>query len=58
MKVTGHLQALGTSPPGKELTVPIGWEAGWAPELVWTWWRREKIPSLPLPGTEPQSSIP
>jgi hypothetical protein len=30
---------------GKEPPVPIEWEAGWAPELVWTqWWQREKNP--------------
>jgi hypothetical protein len=21
------------------------WKAGWAPELIWMWWLREKIPS-------------
>jgi len=28
---------------GKEPLVPIEYEAGWAPELVWTWWQREKF---------------
>jgi hypothetical protein len=27
--------------PGKEPPVPIGKEAGWAPEPVWTLWRSE-----------------
>jgi hypothetical protein len=27
---------------GKQLLVPIGYEAGWAPEPVWTLWRGEK----------------
>jgi hypothetical protein len=26
---------------GKSPLVPIGWKAGWAPELVWRMWRRE-----------------
>jgi hypothetical protein len=28
--------------PGKEPQVPIGYEVRWAPEPVWTLWRREK----------------
>jgi hypothetical protein len=28
--------------PGKEPPVPIGQEAGWAPEMVWTLWSRDK----------------
>jgi hypothetical protein len=31
------LYLLGNEPP-----VPIGWEAGWAPEPVYTLWKREK----------------
>jgi hypothetical protein len=27
------------TPPQKELPVPIGQEAGWTPELVWTMWK-------------------
>jgi hypothetical protein len=30
-------------PPGKELPVPIGQEAGWAPEPVWTKRKKKKI---------------
>jgi hypothetical protein len=30
-------------PLGKGHPVPIGWEAGWAPEPVWTLWTTEKI---------------
>jgi hypothetical protein len=37
----GQLHAPATLPPGKEPLVPIGQEAGWAPEPVWTTWRRE-----------------
>jgi hypothetical protein len=38
-----------TSRPGRVLSeitapVPIGYEAGWAPELVWTWQQRQKNP--------------
>jgi len=33
--------------PGKEPSVPIGWEAGWAQESVWTQWWREKFPASP-----------
>jgi hypothetical protein len=29
--------------PGKEPPVPVGKEARWAPEPVWTWWWREKF---------------
>jgi hypothetical protein len=31
--------SLGKSPPS-----PIGWEAGWAPKLVWTLWREKSGP--------------
>jgi hypothetical protein len=40
-------------PPGKGPPVPIGQEAGWAPEPVWTQ-RLDKNP-LPLPEIEPPS---
>jgi hypothetical protein len=30
------------TPPGKERAVPIGWEAGWTSDPVWTTWRGEK----------------
>jgi len=35
MEVSGQLYATTALPPGKELPVPIGKEAGWAPEPVW-----------------------
>jgi hypothetical protein len=41
-------------PPGKGPQVPIGQEAGWAPEPVWTQRLEEKI-LLPMPGIEPRS---
>jgi hypothetical protein len=37
--VSGQLHALTTLPP----PVPIGYEAGWAPEPVWMTWRREIV---------------
>jgi hypothetical protein len=40
-------------PPGKRTPVPIGQEAGWAPELVWTQGLEKNL--LPVPGTEPRS---
>jgi hypothetical protein len=41
-KVNCHLHAPAALPPVKELSAPIAYEAGRAPELVWTLWRREK----------------
>jgi hypothetical protein len=41
LEVTGQLHAPAALPPGKEPPVTIGKEAGWAPEPVWTTWRRE-----------------
>jgi hypothetical protein len=42
MEVNGQLQAIAALTPGIGLPVPIGEEAGWAPEPVWTLWRRGK----------------
>jgi hypothetical protein len=39
---TGQLQALAALLPGQQPSVPIGQEFGWAPEMVWTLWKREK----------------
>jgi hypothetical protein len=35
MEVSGQLHAPAALPPGKEPLVPIGQEAGWAPEPFW-----------------------
>jgi hypothetical protein len=35
MEVNGQLHAPAALTPGKELPVPIGEEAGWAPQSVW-----------------------
>jgi hypothetical protein len=40
----------------KEAQVPIGQEAGWVSELVWTLWRRKNL--LTLPGIETPPSSP
>jgi len=38
MEVSDQFHTLAALPPGKESPVPIGKEAGWAPELSWMWW--------------------
>jgi hypothetical protein len=42
MEASGQLHAPSALPLGEEPPVPIVYEAGWAPEPVWTLWRREK----------------
>jgi hypothetical protein len=42
MKLSGQLHAPIALLPEKEPPVPIWQEAGWAPEMVWTLWCREK----------------
>jgi hypothetical protein len=44
MEMSGQLRALAALPPEKEPLVPIGWEAGWTPELDVV--VNRKIPSL------------
>jgi hypothetical protein len=56
MEVTGRqLHAPATLPPENQPSAPIGWEAGWAPELLWMLWRSEK--SLPA-GNQTQDIQP
>jgi hypothetical protein len=38
MEISGQLHAPAALFPGKEPLVPIEWEAGWAPEPLWTRW--------------------
>jgi len=40
MEVSGQLHT-----PATEPLVLTGQEAGWYPELIWTQWQREKIPT-------------
>jgi hypothetical protein len=40
MEVNGQLHVPSALPSGKLPPVRIGYEAGWAPEFVWTLWRR------------------
>jgi hypothetical protein len=47
MEVNGGVHSPAALPLGKEPLTPIGWEAGWAPEPVWTMRRKEKFFSLP-----------
>jgi hypothetical protein len=42
MEVSGQLHAPAALPAGKEPLELIGYEAGWAPESVWTLRIREK----------------
>jgi len=44
MKVSGQLYSTDSLSSGKEPSIPIGYEAGWALQPVWTRWRREKNP--------------
>jgi len=42
MEVNGQIYDPTALTPGKETPVQIGRKAGWAPEPVWTRWRRER----------------
>jgi hypothetical protein len=39
LKMSSQLHASAALPSRKELPVPIGYEAGWTPEPVWTTWK-------------------
>jgi hypothetical protein len=54
MEVSGHLHAAAALPPGKEPSVPIGYEVEWAPQPF----RHgvEEKNSQPPSGFEPRSS--
>jgi hypothetical protein len=72
MEVSGQLHAPAALPPEKGHLVPIGQEAGWTPEPVWTpWWRGKfrapagnqtpdlpaRNPALSLLGNEFQDNV-
>jgi hypothetical protein len=42
MEVNDRLYCNSALPPAKQPTVRIGYDDRWAPETVWTLWRREK----------------
>jgi hypothetical protein len=42
VEASGQLHALAALPPVKDRPVPTGQEAGWAPNPVWSLWRREQ----------------
>jgi hypothetical protein len=45
MEVSGQLHAPAALPSGKEPLLPTEYEAGWAPQPVWTRWWRQKFPT-------------
>jgi len=57
MEVSGQLHAPAALPPGKEPSVPIGYEAGWTPEPFWTRWWKEKFP-VPTETRTPDHAAP
>ena len=59
MEANGQLHALAALPAGKECPAPTEYQAGWAPQSVWTLWRRENsLAHEGSPSTAPQSSRP
>jgi hypothetical protein len=42
MEVNGSFHALAAS-LWERMQVTIEWEAGWAPELFWMFWRRKEV---------------
>jgi hypothetical protein len=42
MEESGQLHTMTILPSTKKIPVPSREEAEWTPELVWTYWRREK----------------
>jgi hypothetical protein len=53
--LSGRIHAPAALSPVKEPPVHIGQEAGWAPEPIWTLWRRKKFSTLPVIEPQPFS---
>jgi len=49
--VCGQSHAPAASPLRNEPLIPTEKEAGWSPQSVWTFWRRDKF--VALPAVEP-----
>jgi hypothetical protein len=45
MEVNGKPHAPITFPPGEWHPIPLALHAGWAPEPIWTFWRRKEYVS-------------
>jgi hypothetical protein len=56
--VGGQFHAPAALPSWKEPPVPIGKEAGWAPEPVWATWRRENSGSYRDSKSDPSAVQP
>jgi hypothetical protein len=54
IEVSGQLHAAAALLPWKEPLIPIAYEAGWTPEPIWMFWRRENV--LVLPGINSDSA--
>jgi hypothetical protein len=57
MEVSEQLHSQAALPPRKEHPVFIRYEAGWAPEPVWTRWQREKFPVTFLNGRRAEKYV-
>jgi hypothetical protein len=57
MYVSCQLHSPTALSPEKESPIPIRWDAGWAPDPVWTLWKREKCIALAGNGTPAAQSL-